>query len=169
MTTPPDERLPYLDLARQGARVSRSVQPERLRRLDGIAPGRGPLHVDMTFDLDGHARPWVSGTVEVTVAATCQRCLEQFDHQMRERFELCITRDPEQASELAAEADVLVVEADAVSVADVVEDELILGLPERLCTETPCPHAPAMEYPAKEPNPADDDNPFRVLSKLRQR
>jgi len=168
MTTPPDERLPYLDLARQGARVSRSVQAQRLPRLEEIAPGRGQVFVDMTFDLDGHDRPWVRGTVEVTVAATCQRCLQQFDHHMRERFALCITR-AEQASQLATEADVLVAEAEAVSIADVVEDELILGLPERLCTQTPCPYAPAMAYPAQGANVAEDDNPFQVLSKLKRR
>jgi uncharacterized protein len=169
MSTRPDERLPYLELARQGARVERSVQAGTLRRLADIAPGHDELRVEMTFDLDEHGRPRVSGTASVVLEATCQRCLEQFDHDLHVDFELCIVRDPELASTLTSECDVLMAEADAVSVADVVEDELILGLPERLCTEAPCPYAPAMAYPADDAGEPPGDHPFRVLSVLKQR
>jgi uncharacterized metal-binding protein YceD (DUF177 family) len=177
MDTRPDERLPYLELARQRARVARSVQPDSLQRLAAIAPGRSDLDVEMKFDLDAQGRPWVSGSANVVLAATCQRCMEQFDHDMAVRFELCIVRDPTLASTLASEIDVLVADSDSVAVADVVEDELILELPDRLCTETPCPYAPALAYPAEpggnggEPESAgkDESNPFRVLSVLKQR
>lgn len=168
MSTRPDERLPYLELARQGARVERTVQARSLERLAAIAPGRGDLRVEMRFRLDAHGRPWVSGSAQVTLAATCQRCLESFDTEMQGEFELCIVRDPELASTLANEVDVLVADDDAVTVADVVEDELMLGLPERLCTQTPCPYAPTLNYPALEQeSEAPADNPFRVLSALK--
>ena len=168
MNTRPDERLPYLELARQGARVERSVQAARLTRLADIAPAEGPLHVEMSFHLDEQRRPWVTGSCDVVLAATCQRCLEQFDHRMKVDFELCIVTDPDLASALADEVDVLLAEGDAVGIADIVEDELILSLPERLCTESPCPYVPALEYPA-EGGEAPRENPFQVLSVLKQR
>lgn len=169
MNTRPDECLPYLDLARQGARVERSVQAQRLQRLVEIAPGQSDVRVEMTFQLDEHGRPWVMGTAHVTVQATCQRCLEQFDTDMQTPFELCIVRNPDLASLLANEVDVLVPEGDAVSVAEVVEDELILGVPEVLCTETPCPYAPPLEYPAGDEDEAAADGPFQVLSVLKRK
>ena len=170
MKSRPDERLPYLELARQGARLERVVQANGLERLAAIAPGTGDLRVEMGFHLDPHGRPWVTGSVELTLSATCQRCLEQFDTAMQRRFALCIVADPDLASALGNEVDVLDAEGDAVTVADVVEDELILALPERLCTESPCPHAPAFEYPAQEEDDiASDDNPFHVLAVLKHK
>jgi uncharacterized protein len=168
MNTRPDERLPYLELARQGARVVRSVQADELTRLAEIAPGRGALNVEMSFDLDAQGRPWVAGSARVVLEATCQRCLEQFDHAMQADFALCIVQDPDVASALAEDVDVLVADLETVTIAAVVEDELILGLPERLCRETPCPYAPVLEYPAGEVTEPSHDNPFQVLSVLKQ-
>lgn len=169
MNTRPDERLPYRELARQGARVVRSVPADCLGRLSAIAPGRSELRVDMTFSLDQDNRPWVTGSAEVVAYATCQRCLEQFDSALRAGFELCIVKDPQLASALAGEADVLVADTDSVTIADVVEDELILALPDRLCVEDPCPHAPELSYPAPDaPEPEPEDNPFSVLSELKR-
>jgi uncharacterized protein len=169
MNTHPDEPLPYLELARQGARVVREFPAEKLERLADVAPGRGTLHLDMRFSMDGDGRPWVAGTAEVSVAATCQRCLGSFERPMSAAFELCIVRNPDTASELAAEADVLMLETDALTLAQVVEDELLLELPERLCDSEPCPHAPALEFPAPDaPEPDETDNPFVVLSQLKR-
>lgn len=169
MKSRPDERLPYLELARQGARLEREVQAQDLERISAVAPGRGDLRIEMNFHLDAQRRPWVTGSAEVTLTATCQRCLEQFDTAMQGRFALCIVRDPDLASELANEVDVLVAQDDAVTVADVVEDELLLSLPERLCTESPCRYAPALEYPAQEEIAPPDDNPFHVLAVLKHK
>lgn len=168
MNTRPDERLPYLELARQGARVVRSLEANRLQRLAEIASGHDELRVELRFDVDGQGRPWVRAATDVTVRAACQRCLETFDHRMQAAFELCILNDADEASALAAEADVLVADSEAITVADVVEDELILALPERLCREIPCPHAPPLAYPADDA-PEENDNPFQVLAELKRR
>lgn len=171
MNTRPDERLPYLELARQGARVVRSVQAGDLSRLAEVAPGHGAMRVELDFRLGEHGHPWVSGSVEAVVDATCQVCLEQFGRPLRAVFELCIVKDPALASEIASGADVLVADTDSVTIADVVEDELILTVPERLCTKEPCPYAPALRYPAPdapEPEAEKKENPFHVLSVLKR-
>ena len=169
MNTRPDERLPYLELAKQGARVVRSVQAEAFTRLAELAPGRGTMQVEMHFSLDQDGRARAAGFVEGVVNATCQRCLEQLERPMRATFDLCIVEDAELASELARSADVLAADSDTVTVAQVVEDELILGLPERLCIEEPCPLAPALSYPAVEAEETEpDENPFSVLSVLKR-
>src|SRR6056297_1412647 len=90
MNTRPDEQLPYQDLAGQGAWVVRSVQADGLVRLAELAPGRGTMHVDMAFSRDSDGRPWVSGTAELAVDATCQRCLEVLERPLRISFDLCI-------------------------------------------------------------------------------
>jgi uncharacterized protein len=171
MSTRADERLRYRELAKQGARVVRSVQPEGFTRLAELAPARDAMTVEMAFSLrDGRA--WAAGSVDGVLGIECQRCLERFDRPLRATFELCIVADPDLASELARElpqGDVLMAESDSVTIAQVVEDELILCLPERACVEEPCPAAPPLCYPAEGTEATDaDDNPFRVLSELKR-
>jgi uncharacterized protein len=168
MNTRADERLPYLELAKQGARVARSVQPDELVRLAELAPGRTAIDTEMTFSIGGDGRVWVKGVVEGVVGATCQRCLEKLDRPLRATFDLCIVNDPTLASKLAGGADVLAAEGDTVTVAQIIEDELILGLPDRLCVEDPCPLAPSLSYPAGPEEPEPRDNPFSVLSQLKR-
>ena len=169
MDTHPDERLPYLELARQEARVVRELPASELRRLTELAPGVGTLSVDMVFSKDDTGRPWVQGTLTSILRPTCQRCLAAGDWPVRLTFRLCIVRDGTVASELAEQADVLGAESESVSIADVIEDELLLAVPERLCSEEPCPNAPALSFPAGEA-PVDEarDNPFDVLSQLKR-
>ena len=73
MDTHPDERLPYLELARQEARVVRELPASELRRLTELAPGVGTLSVDMVFSKDDTGRPWVQGTLTSILRPTCQR------------------------------------------------------------------------------------------------
>jgi len=171
MTTPADERIAYATLARQGARVERDLQADALSRLAQVAPGVSAAAVVLDFRLDESGRPWVHGRVEQTVAATCQRCLELLERRIAVAFDLCIVREGSAASELAEQADLLVVDADTVSIADIVEDELLLGLPDRLCQEEPCGLAPALSYPATEQEAVDAaaaaSGPFSVLAQLK--
>ena len=172
MNTHPDDRFAYPELARQGAVVVRRLQADSLPRLNELAPGKGAVAVELNFRLDGAGRPWVSGRAMQAVEAGCQRCLGRFDRTLEVEFDLCIVREEKHARELAGVADVLVVEAETVSIADIVEDELLLGLPERLCLEDPCGFAPAMSYPVAGAEVADAaqaaDNPFSVLLKLKR-
>lgn len=167
MKTSPDERLPYRELARQGARLVRSVPAGELARLAEVAPSVGLLDVDMTFRMDDEGRVWVAGTAHATVVATCQRCLCEFEHRLQAPFDLCLAADDAAASVIAEQADVVVIEQDAVSVAELVEDELILGVPERLCTADPCEHAPPLQHPATDDDQVARRNPFEILSVLK--
>jgi uncharacterized metal-binding protein YceD (DUF177 family) len=72
---------------------------------------------------------------------------------------------------LADDHDVLIVSGDGVTVPEIVEDELILALPERLCVEEPCPHSPGLAFPAVSDvveDDADARNPFHILAALKR-
>lgn len=169
MSTPSDERLAYASLARQGARLERQLALDALPRVAELAPGLGSVAVTLEFRVDGAGRPWVSGHAEQLVEATCQRCLERFERRLSVDFDLCIVREEPDAREVAEAADVLVVEGETVSIAEIVEDELLLGLPERLCERDPCPYAPTLVFPAPGVEQTETaESPFSVLSKLKR-
>ena len=176
MNTRPDERLSYLDLARQGARVERRLAPEELPRLSSIARVLQPVDVVLEFARDELGRARVTGRVETRVQATCQRCLQDVERTIGARLALLVVSEHE-ARQLGGELDVHTVEGGSVSCAGLVEDELILALPERLCRDEPCAFAPALSYPATDTGKAREtagdgnlkENPFSVLAALKDK
>jgi uncharacterized protein len=167
MTTAADDRLAYASLARQAVHMDRRLPAGALHRLEALAPADGDGTVRLDFRIDEQGRAWVRGHVEQPVDAACQRCLERFARRLAVDFDLCIAPEGDDATELGAGVDVLVAEGDTLSIADIVEDELLLGLPERLCETDPCPHAPPLSFPAAGADETPAGSPFGVLSKLK--
>ena len=101
----------------------------------------------------------------------CNRCAEIVSYPLTCAFAVCLVGES-RASELAETRDVLVVSGPDVSIAEIIEDELLLALPERLCAEDPCERLPRMAYPADtKPEQAQAaaaaESPFAVLRDLR--
>lgn len=173
MKTPSDERFAYAVLARQGAHVERRVPGGTLPRLEEIVGSRGELRVTLMFRRDDAGLAWVSGHAEQSVAAGCQRCLESFEYPLAVDFDLCILRESDEVDDIAEASDVLVAEGETVSIADIIEDEMLLALPERLCREDPCSYAPALVYPVTDratdiAKAEESAGPFSVLAKLKR-
>ena len=180
MNTRPEEHLAYQDLARHGARVARRLDLNELPRLHALVAGsegvlvEGVLiDVDLRFHLDDQGSSWVHGTAAVTCELECNRCAETVAFPLRADLELSIQTDPDRASALLPERDVLLVEGAQVSIAEIVEDDLLLALPERLCGGELCERLPSMDYPALVSREAADtsaqqDNPFAVLERLKR-
>lgn len=170
MKTRPQEALLYRDLAKQKAHISRQTDLSRLPRLDELAGESGQLNVELGFDLDPEGRSAIAGTIGGALELTCNRCAELMTHEFELRFR-CIVVDSDQlAAELGGRTDVLLVEGDRISVEELIEDEILLSLPERLCRATPCEYAPGLEFPADEAQAqttSDEPNPFDVLAQLK--
>lgn len=196
MNTGPEDRLLYRELARQRARIQRSIDLQYFSRLQSFVDAdseRNPcVAVDLAFHVDSEGLPWVTGTAQVELDLLCLRCVEVVDHPLKTALSLCIVIEDETdaavLSELAENRDLLSVTSTSVTLSEVVEDELLLAMPERLCVSDPCERMPALDYPiagteALEGEPsqgevggsteADEriegsqrENPFAVLSEL---
>jgi uncharacterized protein len=191
MNTGREDCLPYRELARQGSRISRSFDTKKLRRICALldpdplaatALGReiaGPeaVALDLRFRLDQEGYAWVEGFAEVTLSLLCHRCAQRLDYPLRAEFDLCIVVEGPAAEQLAQNRDLLVVEGSTVSLVEIVEDELLLALPDWLCSAEPCERMPSLAYPAVEGlaaqsvaadvEPPQEDNPFAVLQALK--
>ncbi|MFV2090280.1 MAG: DUF177 domain-containing protein [Pseudomonadales bacterium] len=174
MNTRPDEVLPFPVLARQKARISRQIRLKHLPRLATIARagGDGALEVTLAFSYDSRGHVHVTGELAGTLVLDCTGCAESREFALDLDFECCVVVSDQQASEISTSNDVLVAEGAEISVADIVEDEILLSLPERLCASQPCERLPEMRYPALneiESAPGDDvssESPFAVLAEL---
>ena len=174
MNTSTEERLIFRELARRQARISRQVEVNGLQRLRPLLgqPGDEHLAVELDFSLDASADVRLNVQVNGVLGLLCNGCAELIAHPIRMTFELCLVTSECRADELAGDCDVMLVDGHDVSIAEIVEDEILLSLPERLCETQPCERAPALSYPAESEQadmndtPEDTDNPFRILAEF---
>ena len=127
-------RLPeYIDpwrIAEGGGRLWGSLRLAGMQRLASeILDASGEVEVEVGSTVSA-APPVIEGCACVTVSMTCQRCLEPVTVPLDAAFRLGLVESDESASELADELDPLIVRRnDTCSLAQLVEDELILALP----------------------------------------
>lgn len=165
MNTRTDELFRYRELAHQKARILRSIVLRDLPRL-AAAIGSGPedsdaeLKVAVTFRNDSEGDVWAVGTAAGRLALVCQGCAERVGHALEIEFAVCVVDSDHRAAELQ-DRDVMVVEGEGLSLTDLIEDELLLQLPERLCTAQPCERSLQFAYPAAA------DRPFQGLESLK--
>jgi uncharacterized protein len=153
-------------MARRGAQIERRISTRDFERFATLIEDEGTVDLVLTFSRDDHAGVFVDGKVETEVMLPCQRCLRPVTVRIGEAFRLQIV-NADEPSNLA----VLVAEGEDVALQDIVEDELILGVPEQVCTKQNCEFSPDFEY--ADPNgavaqDADLPHPFAALDVLKQ-
>ena len=128
------------------------------------------LQVSLKLGRDAGGVRCLEGTVQGVLHLTCQRCLGQMAFPVEHAFRLALVHSEAEAERLAEGYDPLLLADDRLVVREVVEDELLLALP-----DFPL-HAPGdavcvlPEYRKDEPVETTDDkpNPFAALASLKR-
>ncbi len=169
-----DAVSPY-ELARKGGQFSGEIPLAAFPRLKSLVLGDGSVAIELGFTRDDEGRSRVRGRAVFAPTLQCQRCLEPVVRDLDVAIDLCVVRSEEQAAELAEQFDTFVLSDDDVSIVDLVEDDLLLGLPSQVCKAyDACPNRPELHFPAadsavsNEKDPAKP-NPFGVLAGLKNR
>ena len=166
---------PWLDVVslarREGkwsGQVSLSALP-RLRALLASEGGAGDVKVELGFRVDGSGRLQVAGEAVASATVACSRCMEDVPVRMRATVDALVVRSEAEANELIADCDVIVAPSREMEVAHLIEDDLLLGLPETGCGDREsCPNAPPMEYPAAAGDASPSrPSPFEALAALK--
>lgn len=159
--------------------------------------------VTLRFSVDDRGFSRVEGELSGRIVLNCNGCAEILAYPLDLSFACIIAEseavadtlvdDARAAGEFLQSEDVLVANGSEVTVAQIVEDEILLNLPERLCSSDPCERAPELAYPSASGSPdgarteADenagsrggdendernsekngDENPFSVLAELK--
>ncbi len=89
----------------------------------------GQVSVAMHFDLDDSYRKVITGSVRVLATVACQRCLEPLDVLIHEPLNLAVVESEGLAQRLPTELDAWITEDPMLSLHDMVEEQLILGMP----------------------------------------
>lgn len=176
------EHIHPFRLVRHGESLAGSVQPGRMPRLaQMLLEGDNRAAFELRFGYDEAGRARVLGQVDATLVTLCQRCLEPMSIHIERQVRLALVRESAEAGALDATYDPLLVGDEPVSLSRLVEDELILAMPDftrharGACTMPPGADAVAE---TGDDGAADArqgaggsgrDNPFLVLESIKQR
>ena len=143
---------------------------ERLR--DMLVAPLGQASYELEFYRDDRRRACVRGRIEAWVRLQCQRCLEAVEVLLESELRVAFVHGHEEAQRLPEEYDPFLLEDGLFDPADLIEDELILAVP-----QIPM-HAEAVCGGAESAGGAEDgatnaiagaDNPFAVLAELKKK
>lgn len=159
-------------LAESGAKLSGSIPIRQLQRLRSLlTDDSGEIAVELDFDIDELGVPNVQGRITAQLSLSCQRCLESYVIPVDASISLAWVRSDQEADRLPLLYEPYLVETNPLILNDVIEDELLLALPQVPMHEMA--KCPANKW-IKQPAPADEDdtekeNPFSVLAKLKHK
>ncbi len=119
-----------LRLAGLGRSVKGRLPVDRLRRLGKSLHGTdGEVNVELDFGSDAQGRPQLLGRISARLEVLCQRCLTVMALPVEANVCLYLAAAEAEEVDTPEGGETLVVGDQPMRLADIVEDELILGLP----------------------------------------
>lgn len=155
MSAPLPDHIDILRLARQGSKLVGRQSLNGMTRLRksillqddivniGQTPGLKPFAkershehqdigfatIELEFGEDDEHFLFIKGKAQASVYMVCQRCLEPKPQRLDTSFLLGVVEDEAQVEHLSEQYEPLVVSGKSSSLAEIIEDELILSLP----------------------------------------
>jgi uncharacterized protein len=171
LTAPLPITLDVRKAAARGAEISGTLKPQNLKRFRPLLAGEsGAILVDMAFTRDEENRYLIHVTIDANIEVTCQRCLDAMPVHLGSESSLAVVWTDEEAAHLPRHLEPLVVIEPSCDLWEVVEDELILALPQFNYHEKDSCKMNIADFPDQSPgeNFAEDKpNPFNVLGQLK--
>ncbi|MCP5179630.1 MAG: DUF177 domain-containing protein [Pseudomonadales bacterium] len=144
MAPPKPDDATYRELAEAGAVLVRELDGDACGRLAAVGTLLGPISVTLAFQGSGR-RPRVDGSATARLRLPCQWCEEHLERTVSTRFLALLACDEAQADDwdkdLPGELEIIVA-GTQLDVALLVEDELLLSIPERVCVDDACARRP---------------------------
>jgi uncharacterized protein len=170
------DRLDPWRFADLGKVVSGAIRLDSLPRLSRcLLNAEGEVSFDLRFGRDSERRATLTGSIKADLVLECQRCLEAVTLPVKVDVSLAFVEGIEQAGQLPEALDPCLVEEGRVLFRDLIEDELLLMLPQVAMHETgACQvhltdrHKAARDEAASvESDKRSGENPFAVLAELK--
>ncbi|WP_129141654.1 YceD family protein [Modicisalibacter coralii] len=91
---------------------------------------QGDCEVRLAFGIDAQGRRYIEGRLQAEVSLACRRCLEPMPVSLESHWWLGMVSSDALAAELPGDYEPVLVENEQLNLLPVVEDELILSLPQ---------------------------------------
>ncbi len=161
-------------LAEQSLTVSGFLQTDKMDRYkSSVIRADKQIHAQLDFSKQGAEHYLLQGHIKTAATLVCQRCLEDYQHQIENKFELSIVASDFQAGQEMESVEPLVIpEGEMLELTELLEDEIILALPvvSMHQNDADC-QLPEVQQSAVEETVEDKEtkpSPFEVLKDLKR-
>ena len=161
----------FADVGKEVSGRVKLLEMPRLAKL--LADSDGEAEFIFSFQRGEKKRVHITGTVRAQLVLECQRCMYAVNYQVNNEINLVVVEGSLEAEQLPDKYDPLLAEDNRIRLQDVVEEELLLAMPQvPMHAESECtkadqnmvqPHKAAGEGETSEPNP------FAVLAELKRK
>ena len=175
MTTGLPELIDLNGFCEQGRVLVGALSMSQMARLRAVAlEPLADAEVDLQFSVEDQGLRVITGRVGAVINVECQRCLSPMEMRLDCVVGLQVVADEEAAGLIDDEWEPLIDSGDAVSLTQLVEDELLVELPavslheEGEC-QPPSSHALTGQVAGNSRDPSlEKPNPFGVLAGLKK-
>ena len=174
MSEPMPDLVDPWQLAALGKRFSGRIPLAKFPRLGALLLDQdGDAVFELAFERDEQKRSCVRGRVEASLRFECQRCLQQMDFAAATAISLALVDSLDEMALLPEQYDPLLVETGSIKLLELLEDELLLTLPQvPMHTDGSCLVSSPAEAGCDESSDGSGSrkrNPFEVLAKLKRK
>lgn len=166
-------RIEPYRLAANAERLEGRVPLAGMKRLgEEAGEQQGDCEVRLDFAIDTQGRRFIEGWLKAGVLLACRRCLEPMPVALESHFLLGIVASDALAAELPSAYEPLVVENEQLDLWPMLEDELILSLPQVVYhDEADCPVSRDQLASGADAEASDEPaaSPFDVLRTLKDK
>lgn len=164
-------RLPVeidpIRLIEKNTQLQGSLTISEMQRLSDLLSGdSGSVSVSLLFYQEGDVKT-ISGHVKTTLTVECQRCLEPLNLAIDKDFRLGVVSSDLQAKHLPKQYDPLLLTDESTRLSELIEDELILSIPD-IPVHEECRYRQqfGQQEAAEEERKA---NPFAILANIKSK
>ncbi len=140
------------------------------RLADALLDNSGQVTIEFTFSKEDR-RPVIRGHIKAELTLSCCCCLNAVLFPVDIEINLAVVHSIEQAERLAGQHEPLLLTEEKIALHELVEDELLLVLPDFPRHQEECAtHYLAESFPVLHPlknTQLTSNNPFSVLAKLK--
>jgi uncharacterized protein len=124
------EQIKLFKFASKELIFSQKYQLRDLPRIGKLVSNLDELvSVDLSFKLEKSNIPCIIGEIELKVAMTCQRCLEDVMISLNPQFKLAFLQNEEQGNELDSSYETVLNSNEEFSTIEFITDEVLISIP----------------------------------------
>lgn len=165
------DRMPVsinlLSFADSEKRIYGAIEISEFARLsDSLLENSGIVDVKVIFNKEGRL-PVIRGEIKTNLSLKCQACLNKLVWAIDRSFKLGLVASLNQADRLAGDCEPLILKGDKVSLNELVEDELLLALPDFPRHQYNCVEMTGANQDDDNFEQSNANNPFSILAELK--
>ena len=158
------EQIKLFKFASRSLIFSQSYQVKDFPRISALVSNiDAPVDVELSFSLENNKIPCIKGKIELDVALTCQRCLDEVSIHLQPHFQLAFLQNEQQGEELDSSFEMILNADEEFSTIEFITDEVLISIPMIPMHDHEC-----ASYKDTQPiNKQKRENPFAILEQLK--